>query len=506
MKSEYTTEVTIPDSNLNKIVHDELLIPMSDPLTSEDLARLVFISARNSDIADLTGMEYCINLRYADFSYNRISSLTPFSGNEAIQYLDISYNFLEDIEAISSIINIQNLNLRSANQGAYIDNHFDLSPLLELSKISILDISDNQITVCDVISQLISLTELTAEQFVINTEESQKLSELVNLKKFITSDGKFTNVNFFSGMPDINYISLSRCYLFTDNSPFKDLSKLEYLAITQNSTMQDITPITENNNIKILHFVDSIITPDPIINMNNLIELQINNCGVTNLDFIVGCTSLINLNANSSTVTDISPVSTLPNLQTLTIQYSLISDLTSLENCKSLVHLNIMNSLVTSFLPALNIPTVTSLNGGYNFLTSQEEYDLLTKKFGDNLFISYNYVYGRPEQFAFNYDSESIDITTGESKFLSFPIYYTDDGFQYAQLMGDSMLEFCSVKTEDTSIASVSSDVVTPGSTGIDCVIQGNSSGSTLLFIKGANESVDLPFVSGYDSLTVNVA
>lgn len=506
MNSEYTTEVTIPDSNLNKIVHNELLIPMSDPLTSEDLARLVFISARNSDIADLTGMEYCVNLLHADFSYNKISNLTPLSGNEAIQYLDISYNSLEDIEAISTIINIQNLNIRSANQGSYIENHFDLSPLLKLAKISILDISDNQITVCDVISQLISLTELTAEQFEINTEESQKLSKLANLNKFITSDGKFTNVNFFSGMPNIGYISLSRCSLFMDNNPFKGLSKLEYLAITQNSLMQDITPITENNSIKTLHFVDSTITPDPIVNMNNLTELQINNCGVTNLDFIVGCTNLINLNANTSTVTDISPVSTLPKLQSLTIQYSLISDLSSIKNCKSLTNLNIMNSLVTSFLPALNIPTIISLNGGYNFLTSQEEYDQLKKRFGDNLFISYNYIYERPEQFAFSYDSESIDITVGESKILSFPIYYTNDGFQYSQLMGDSMLQFCSIKTEDSSIASVTSAVVTPGSTGIDCIIQGSSSGSTLLFVKGANESVDLPFVSGYDSLTVNVA
>jgi len=105
MNSEYTTEVTIPDSNLNKIIHKELLIPMSDPLTSEDLKRLVFISAPGSDIADLTGMEYCVNLLYADFSDNKLSNITPLSGNEALQYLDISYNLLEDIEALSTTIN-----------------------------------------------------------------------------------------------------------------------------------------------------------------------------------------------------------------------------------------------------------------------------------------------------------------------------------------------------------------------------------------------------------------
>lgn len=506
MKSEYTTQVTIPDSNLNKIVHAELLIPMSEPLTSEDLARLIFISARNSDITDLTGMEYCINLRYADFSSNKIRTLTPLAGNQAIQHLDISYNFLKDIEAIATIINIQNLNLACVNQALIIANHIDLSPLLKLTKLNILDISTNQITICDVISQLISLTELTAKEFEINTEESQKLSKLVNLTKLITSDGHFTNIDFLSGMPDINYIELSRCSRFSDTTPFKNLSKLEYLAITQNNMMRDITPITENSSIKTLHFTEALISPDPITNMNNLTELQINHCGVTNFNFIVGCTNLINLNANSSTVTDISPVSTLPHLQTLTIQYSSISDLLSLKNCKALTTLSIMNSFVTSFLPVLDIPTVTWVNGEYNFLTSQEEYDMLKSRFGDNVFISYNYIYERPEQFAFSYDSESIVITEGESKIVSLPVYYTDDGSQYVQLIADSMLKYCSAKTEDSSIASVTSEVVTPGSAGIDCVIHGSSSGSTLFFIKGANESVDLPFVSGNYSLTVNVA
>ncbi|WP_330985046.1 MULTISPECIES: hypothetical protein [Enterobacterales] len=500
------TVVDIPDTNLNIVLHNTLGIAVDVPLTSDDLAMVTLLDASNASIVDLTGMQYCINLSIADFSHNSINSLAPLSNLVTITELDISNNVISDITTLASLSNLITLTMVAVNTQATEPDHLDLSVLNNFKNIKALDISNNQITKANIIGQLISLKTLKAEEFAIDTNESQFLANLVNLKSLITSDGKYTSIDFLSTMIAIEYIALSRCSMFHDVTPLKDLQKLNYLAITQNSLIYNITPITENPSIKVLHFVDSIINPSPITNMVNLTELQVNNCGLSNLDFISGCSSLISLDANTSTISDISPLKALTHLEILTMQYSNVSDISAVTDMPALTSLNILNGLITTARPVLNNPNITSLNLGFNFLTSPDEYDLLKLRFENDAFLSYNYIYGRLEQFAFYYNAPSIVLNIGETITKTFVEYLTLDGIVYSPSGIQKLsLNYCNVISNDENIAKILSVNIDPNTSSINIDLSGVSVGNTVLEIVGSNNSTLLPFTSGEYSIPVSV-
>ena len=58
--------VNIPDPNLRAAIAAELGKASGDPITTSDMAALTSLTARESNISDLTGLEHAINLTSLD--------------------------------------------------------------------------------------------------------------------------------------------------------------------------------------------------------------------------------------------------------------------------------------------------------------------------------------------------------------------------------------------------------------------------------------------------------
>lgn len=74
------TSVSMPDQNLRAAVNLALGRGSMDAITRGDLSSLTTLSAANLGIADLTGLEFAVNLTSADLSNNHIASFAPLSG------------------------------------------------------------------------------------------------------------------------------------------------------------------------------------------------------------------------------------------------------------------------------------------------------------------------------------------------------------------------------------------------------------------------------------------
>ena len=64
--------VEIPDPNLETAIREALELPNDAPLTQHEMEILVELSARKSDITDLTGLEHATSLRNLHLCGNRI--------------------------------------------------------------------------------------------------------------------------------------------------------------------------------------------------------------------------------------------------------------------------------------------------------------------------------------------------------------------------------------------------------------------------------------------------
>ena len=79
--------VNIPDPNLRAAIAAELGKASGDPITTSDMAALTSLTARESNISDLTGLKHAINLRSLDFGDNSISDITSLSGLTNLTWL-----------------------------------------------------------------------------------------------------------------------------------------------------------------------------------------------------------------------------------------------------------------------------------------------------------------------------------------------------------------------------------------------------------------------------------
>ena len=207
--------VNFPDENLEKAIRDAIDKP-SGKVYPSDLEGLTKLSARDSGISDLTGLEYCKDLKKLDLFENNITDLTPLTNSTNLEYINLTKNDVSDISPLSGLFNLRLLYL-------YSNEISTLPSLSGLTSLKYIYLSDNNITD---LTPLANLTSLQTLKLDINNITD--LTPLANL----------TSLQFLSaGYNDIS-----------DISPLKNLSSLETLRLPGNS-ISDLTPLASLINL-----------------------------------------------------------------------------------------------------------------------------------------------------------------------------------------------------------------------------------------------------------------
>ena len=152
-------EEWMPDPALRETVREALELAPDEPLTQGAMKRLTRLVAPNSQIADITGLQYATNLDFLVLGGNPISDLQPLQecvlltllnlegcskikdirplkNLVRLESLSLGYNKIEDIRVLRNLEMLTRLSLRA--------NHIrDFSPLLELRYLRYLNISRN---------------------------------------------------------------------------------------------------------------------------------------------------------------------------------------------------------------------------------------------------------------------------------------------------------------------------------------------------------------------------
>ena len=106
--------VDIPDLYLEAAIRDrfeEMGIPLGTWIHDYDLVNLTTLWAWNHGIEDLTGLEYCVNLKELRIAQNSISDVSPLEELQSLECLDIMNNKLTDIKELAKLSKLYDLNL-----------------------------------------------------------------------------------------------------------------------------------------------------------------------------------------------------------------------------------------------------------------------------------------------------------------------------------------------------------------------------------------------------------
>jgi hypothetical protein len=255
--------VDFADTNLQRGV--ERALGLQGPTQSQMLA-LTRLEVDNKGIADLTGLEYALNLTSLKLVGNRISNLRPLAGLTKLTTLDLKENQVEDITDLRGLVNLTELIL-------WRNEISDISPLSNLTALTDLQLNNNQIADT---SSLWPLTKLTNLMLGANQiTDISAVSRMKNLLALILHENKIRDLSPLSGLANLRVLNLDLCGI-TDISALAGITSLVDVHLS-NNPISDISPLLGLRNLRDLNLDGAVLNGDAYcaylraIQQNNLI-------------------------------------------------------------------------------------------------------------------------------------------------------------------------------------------------------------------------------------------
>lgn len=246
-------EINFVDNNFEEVIREHLNKPTGAVLNT-DLESITNIYARNRNISNIYGIEFCTNLDTLDIGENYISDIIPLFYLRKIKNLKLDNNYIDDIQPIRYFY---------------------------------------------------QLTELAINNNAI--QDIVPLSNLLNLQYLTLSDNPIDNLESISSLVNINTIELSNLYQF-DFSYIKDISNLQTLYLT-NTPVINLDPIAKITSLQNLIMKNcGLSNIDSLANLNKLAKLLLNDNNITVITALTELHELYELNLGNNYISDILPL------------------------------------------------------------------------------------------------------------------------------------------------------------------------------------------------------
>ncbi len=389
-EEEEVETVEIPDQRLLAQIRIILDIDDETDITPEMMLEITELNLNASDdfsgdiseIADLTGIEYALNLEYFRISYTAVTDLSPVSDLENIEYFRINNTGITDI---SPIANYTNLTYFNANT---VTGLTDISPLLGNANLHTTILRDvpmgnagletlrtfpiiHRINMRDTgVTDISPLREMMENGALLDSTpgaQEENGGAVLDFRGLSIEDWSpiapfVDQITDISGMPanavvnfpDSNLEDFIKAYLGVDAADDLTtlyLTGLDTLNVAGILPISDLTGLEYAPNIRYLRFGGTSVTDlTPIADLEKVEYLRLNDTNVTDISPIANYTTLTYFNANTVTgLTDISPLAGNDGLQEAILRNVPFGNagMSTLRDLLSLYRINMRNTGVT---------------------------------------------------------------------------------------------------------------------------------------------------------------
>ena len=311
--------IEIPDPNLRALLEETLGTRTIRP---DVMATLTTLNVNRKDIADLTGLEFAINLEELQIEHNPVSDLSPLTGCvNLIRLLAWNTPNISDLSPLANLTKLEEFD----HKGSKIS---DISPLVGLTNLRVLrfygaDISD--------ISPISGMTTLQRVRFRhTNIADITPLAELFNLIWLDLAGNDIRDLSPLAELFNLEWLDLAGNEI-TDLSLLRKLSSLEVVKLSHNK-VSNLEPIGLLTELRVLDFSENRVTDiRPLRMLTNLIVLSSAGNRISDVSPLAGLTELEELRLEHNEISDLSSLAGLTNLRRLELQYNRISDFSPLQ-------------------------------------------------------------------------------------------------------------------------------------------------------------------------------
>ena len=191
-----SSEIEIPDPNLERAIREELGLSSEFPITQQEMLRLTSFAAEVLQVQNLTGLEYATNLKNLYLRDNPIKDLTPLANLTQLELLHLAGVPIQDLTPIQNLTQLKHLRLSHCGLT-------DITPIQKLTKLVLLNLAANQIVDIGPLSNLTAL-----EVLWIDNNQIADVSPLSNLTALRELHISHNSILDFSPLWRLNLTSL----------------------------------------------------------------------------------------------------------------------------------------------------------------------------------------------------------------------------------------------------------------------------------------------------------
>jgi small GTP-binding protein len=218
-----------------------------------------------------------------------------------------------------------------------LTNITDLSPIVSLTKLQVLDLNN------------ISIPDLTP----LRTLGKLRYLDLMNCT--IDDPSKLADLNSLTHL-NLSYSSI------VDLAPLANLTALQGLQISYTRVF-DLSPLAKLTSLTDLNITGSAVTSlSPLAPLKALEDLKINETNIKDFTPLAHLTGLLYLSLAEGKITDLTPLSHLKKLAFANLFETNISDLTPIQDLKDLFYLDLSGTKITDIAPLANLTNLEGLN------------------------------------------------------------------------------------------------------------------------------------------------
>ena len=305
--------VSIPDANLAAAIRDALGLPSGAALTSHAMLKLTRLGASGRGIADLTGLEYAINL-------TKLRLGQAWGDGESFT------NPISDLSALAALTQLTHLEL----DGTAVS---DVAPLANLTQLKTLWLEG---TAVSDVAPLAHLTQLKTLQ--LHSTAVSDVAPLAHLTQLTTLSLSWTAVS--------------------DVAPLANLTQLTFLDL-YDTAVSDVAPLAHLTQLKTLNLSYTAVSDvAPLAHLTQLTWLSLYNTAISDVTPLAHLTQLTTLTLDNTAVSDVAPLAHLTQLTTLRLDNTAVSDVAPLENLTQLTELKLRNCPLNAAAHQTHIPAI----------------------------------------------------------------------------------------------------------------------------------------------------
>ena len=369
-----TLELGLGDDHLQVKLEQVLGLKSNAPNFLEALSQLTRLMADDSQISDISALQYCSQLTELSLNQNHISDLSPLLENEKIGgRIELKGNRLSNHALTVQIPQLQQRGVEIIyDQPESEIVHFSSNDLERIVRQSLRKSENEYITIADLNKVQNPLFGLR-----VNTwSELAPISHMTQLKGLVLYLEERTplDLSVLSNLSSLQRLEIIGYFPYPSNEHL-DLNPLSNLVLLTELNLSylrisDLSPLSNLSDLQTLEIIRPrdngriLLDLSPLSNLSQLITLHINSWGdyrnyqISDLSPLANLGQLTNLSIGGDTISDLSPLANLGQLTNLSIHGDAISDLSPLDS---------RLSQLTYFYLSGNLVGGRSVNGDINY-------------------------------------------------------------------------------------------------------------------------------------------